>query len=124
MRALLASILLIVLPFSGIRVICVDDAEEASVSAPGAEPEMDQQAIEDCRRICALHHPRPVPAEEDCAITVDPTSLTMLGGVAVLPAIDAAAAPFATPHVYFERLHGYVEPGLAHLSPPPKFPLA
>jgi len=116
--------LLILMPFSGIRVICIDaPTDEKRPSAP-------TETLSDCERLCPLHQPSGTPSSTDsagstesgsgCALSTDASSLSIVASIAVprpqeplQVALVASAASADSPRFY-------LEPALAHLGPPPK----
>lgn len=112
-RKLLISALLLIMPFSGMRVICLEPAGEPSGLGDHAESGTD------CDRICALH--RPDGGEQSsCALTADASALMMFACAAVLPSQQPMRAPVVVFVHDEDAPQLYLEPGLAQLSPPPK----
>jgi hypothetical protein len=114
LRKLLVSALLVVMPFSGMRVICLDPSAEASTAA-----DQDEQSS-DCDRICALHRPIDSGTGSNCALTADPSSLVIIAGSAVLPWKQPMQLPTVVLLQHDDISQLYLEPGLARLNPPPK----
>jgi hypothetical protein len=120
-RKLLASALLLFMPFAGMRVVCVDGPADAT----GATEQAERGVEADCERLCPWH-----PAESgspvhsgdrsDCAMTADGASFVVMAATSVLPAQALLQADMIASEAHFEAPQLYVEPGLSHLSPPPK----
>ncbi|HEY3092008.1 MAG TPA: hypothetical protein VGJ52_02880 [Vicinamibacterales bacterium] len=115
MRKFLLSALLVTMPFSGIRVICVDAPAAASAATT-------QTAADDCEQICARHHHVSSDTTgSNCVLTADVCALlafasTVSIGPEQSPAgltLDVSAAPADAPR-------GGLEPELTHQVPPPK----
>ena len=111
-RRLLVCTLLAVMPFGGMRVICLDTPAESPTTAAHADGS-------DCDRLCVVHHPAR-SGDTDCSITADPSSMMVVGTVAVAPAADVLRAPSIIVYTCSEAPFLYLDPGLSHLSPPPK----
>jgi len=112
------------LPFSGVRVICVESPMEPSHPVARAE------AVSDCERLCPLHPPssdssdtKSLGATEnssDCALSVDGATMSVVVSAAVpRPRVAFPVSAVATV-VVVDLPRFYVEPALAHLAPPPK----
>ena len=120
--------LLVVLPFSGIRVICFELPAEESIAAT-----VDHE-MTDCDRLCALHPTAAAPSpsvnstsdnaggREVCALTAGGAILDCVSysAIAVVGAQQPADAPAIARslHVDSSRLH--LDPALAPAGPPPK----
>ena len=108
LRNLLLSALLVTMPFSGMRVICVETPAPADTGS-------------DCERLCARHHVSGSTDSSNCMLTADACALvafasTLSVGPEQPPAaltLDMAAAPA-------DGTCGCLEPELAHRVPPPK----
>jgi len=134
LRRLAIGALLLVLPFSGIRVICVEAVPTVidPASDAGAEVAATTRPLTDCERLCPFHPPAGMQAphadaastasdeDSDCALSSDAAALQMMGTIAVL----RPAQPVAVPHVVSDApvftSSVYSEPTLALLAPPPK----
>lgn len=126
LRSLAFVALLVVLPFSGIRVICIDSAAAgADQGTPPAE-----ETLSDCERLCPFHPPGSLHAlhadsqsssdDADCALSSDAAALQMLGTIAVLRPVPAVAMPDVVSDAPVLTSSVYSEPALALLAPPPK----
>ena len=123
MRRLVLGTLLVLTPFAGIRVICVDSPLESS------HPVARVEAVSDCERLCPLHPPSSSPDAEspgdtqsssDCALSVDGATMSVVLSAAVpRPQVAFPVSALATV-VVADSPRLYVEPALAHLGPPPK----
>lgn len=102
------------MPFSGMRVICADPPVDASAAT---ETEHDSS---DCARLCTVHRPAASATGSDCSLTADASSLIVVAGVSVLPVQMSLHMPVVVSDAGTEPQQLYAEPGLAHLSPPPK----
>jgi len=111
-RKLLISALLLVIPFSGMRVICLERAPER-----GATVHVAGEA--DCDQICAVR-PGTGANGSECALMADASALIVFAAAAVLPSQQPMRAPAAVLVEATEASDFYLEPGLAHLSPPPR----
>jgi hypothetical protein len=112
MRTILLWTLLVLLPFNGLWLVCVDRTPVAPVAAVA----QDSAA---CRQACAVH--RATAGGPICLLTADGTSWTIvLFGVAVLPPQAELRLAIVSTGFRPEPLAPYAEPGLAHFSPPPE----
>ncbi len=125
MRKLVLAALLVVLPFSGMRVVCVDSPTPVSGSAASTE------TVVDCERLCPLHPPSDTPAMtpgtrsgtetgSDCALSTDGASFSILATVAVLWPHESLEVPLAVSAVSAASPRFYLDPELAHVAPPPR----
>ena len=132
LRSLAFVALLVVLPFSGIRVICIDSPVPEGYSAdPATHTGVAATTLTDCERLCPFHPPGSVQAphadaastsdeDADCALASDAAALQMLGTIAVLRPAAAVAMPDVVSDAPVLTLSVYSEPALALLAPPPK----
>lgn len=108
LRNLLLSALLVTMPFSGMRVICVETPAPADTGS-------------DCERLCARHHVSGSTDSSNCMLTADACAIvafatTLSVGPEQPPAalaLDVSAAPA-------DGASGCLEPELARSVPPPK----
>jgi len=126
MRRFAIGALLTVMPFGGVRVICVD------APVPSSDREARVEAVSDCERLCPLHRPPDTASDSevgsdsrsasDCALSVDGASLSVV--VSVAPPRPQVAFPVSlvAAELLTDTPHLYVEPAPAHLAPPPKSP--
>ena len=114
--------LLVILPFSGIRVVCFElPAEESATAAADHE-------LTDCERLCALHREDETPApragttREVCALTADGAILDCVSfsAIAVVRAQQPADAPAIARNLYMDSSRLHLDPALAPAGPPPK----
>ena len=130
LRSLAFVALLVVLPFSGIRVICIDSAAGADPAA-GPETHAAEGTLTDCERLCPYHPPASMQTlhadaqsssdeDADCALSSDAAALQMLGTVAVLRPAHLVSVPYVVSHAPVFTSSVYSEPALALLAPPPK----
>jgi len=136
LRRLALGVLLLVLPFSGVRVICVESpARGGDAVAPLTHTETATEArpLTDCERLCPYHPPESVQAahdvdaasassgeDADCALSSDAAALQMLGTIAVLRPAPPVAVPDVVSDAPVFTSSVYAEPSLALLAPPPK----
>lgn len=134
LRSLAIGALLLVLPFSGVRVICVEASPTViDPAAPaGAEEGAATQALTDCERLCPFHPPAEMQAphvdaastssdeDADCALSSDAAALQMLGTIAVLRPAQPVAVPEIVSDAPVFTSSVYSEPSLSLLAPPPK----
>lgn len=124
MRRVLLGALLVVMTFSGVRVICVAPPEVPS------HPVARVETVSDCERLCPLH-PAPGAASEsgdrsdterasDCALSVDGATMTLVVTTVVSRPQVEFPAPVTVTASFIAPPPLYVEPTLAHLAPPPK----
>jgi hypothetical protein len=131
LRSLAFAALLLVLPFSGIRVICIAPAPAPGDPAAAPRTEAAEEALTDCERLCPFHPPGSVQAlhaeeqassdgDADCALSSDAAARQMLATIAVLrPQIPLAIPQIVTDAPVFAS-SVYSDPALALLAPPPK----
>ncbi len=124
--------LLLVLPFSGIRVICVESPTAIDVAATPAESHTTDDTLTDCERMCPFHPPESMQApdaasasatsgdDSNCALSSDAAALQMLGTIAVLGSAPRLVVPLIIADVPVEIAPAYAEPSLIHPGPPPK----
>ena len=123
MRLLAVLLLVLALPFTGVRLVCLDEEADAAAgsrtTAPAAAAEAEGRA---CAHSCALHAkkaPRPacrlVAGDEDlCSFLID-------GAIAVLQrSADLPMALTVSPFAFVPTVVAYPAPMLAPPGPPPK----
>ena len=133
LRSLALGTLLFVLPFSGIRVICVESPADADdPAAAETQAAAEQRPLTDCERLCPFHPPAfvqtldgdaaasPSDEESDCALSSDAAALQMLGTIAVLRSAEPLTVPYTVSDAPAYAIAIYAEPALTHLGPPPK----
>jgi hypothetical protein len=113
-RRILLLALVAVMPFSGLRVWCVD--------VPPAETTSTSHAhTSDCERLCPLP---PAAArsssESDCAMSVDGSLIIMTAAIAVSPVQEPLQRPSPVSHEFSEPSHLLLEPALVQPNPPPE----
>jgi hypothetical protein len=118
MRRLVLGTLIVIMPFSGMRVICVDSPEEATTSsAPSRE-------VSECERLCPLHQPSDTPSstktDQGCALSADGCSLIAFASIAAFQPQEPPQVPLVVLAVYAESPRFCLEPELAPVGPPPK----
>ena len=130
LRSLAFVSLLVVLPFSGIRVICIDSAAAGADSAvPETQPA--EETLTDCERLCPFHPPASMhtlhadaqsSSDEgaDCALSSDAAALQMLATIGVLRPAHLVPVPYVVSDAPLFTSSVYSEPALALLAPPPK----
>jgi hypothetical protein len=118
MRKLVLGTLLVFLPFSGMRVICIGSPTDVSASNARTETGAD------CERLCPLHPSSVAPSSpedgSDCALSSDASSLGIFASIAVLQLQEPLHVPLVSAPTYSDVPRFYLEPALAHLGPPPK----
>ena len=133
LRSLTFVALLVVLPFSGIRVICIDSAAAGADSAAVGETHAAEGTLTDCERLCPFHPPASMgrldadaqsstDEDADCALSSDAAALQMLATIAVLRPAQPVSVPYVVSDAPVFTSSVYSEPALAHLPPPPKAP--
>ncbi len=131
LRSLAFGALLCVLPFSGIRVICIESPVPGGSSAAPATQAEAERPLTDCERLCPLHPPESLEAmhgdaasssdeESDCALSSDAAALQMLATIGVLRPAQPVAMPDVESDAPVFTSSVYSEPSLALLAPPPK----
>lgn len=136
-RLSVVTALLVVLPFSGIRVICFELPAEESIAAA------DDHEMTDCERLCALHREDETPAlgsrllalakaqspepradttREVCALTAGGALLDCVSfsAIAVVRAHAPAHTPAIARNLYVDSSRLHLDPALAPAGPPPK----
>ena len=132
LRSLTFVALLVVLPFSGIRVICLDSAAAGADSAV-PETHAAEGTLTDCERLCPFHPPASMQTlhadarsspdgDTDCTLSSDAAALQMLATIAVLRPAHLVSVPDVVSDAPVFTSSVYCEPALAHLPPPPKAP--
>ena len=118
MRTFVLGTLIAILPFSGMRVICLDAHVDAGGASAAAEPAAD------CERLCALHHPFGSASDpgngSNCALSTDASSLIVFASTAVVRPEEPLQVPLVVSPVHVESPRCCLEPELARLDPPPK----
>jgi hypothetical protein len=118
MRKLVFGTLLVLMPFSGMRVICVGLPTDVSASKARTETGTD------CERLCPLHPPSAAPSGSqngsDCALSSDASSIGIFASIAVPQPQEPLHVPVVVSEVSADAPRFYLEPALAHLGPPPK----
>lgn len=112
-RTLVLGALIALMPFSGMRVICLGTpAPERTSSAP-VDP------VSECERLCPLHQPSSEDGS-DCALSAEGLSLIASAGIAVVRAQEPPHLPAVVRVVYAESPRFLTEPELPRFGPPPK----
>jgi hypothetical protein len=120
---LVVTALLVILPFSGVRVICFELPAEASAPAAQAHD------LTECEQLCALHRDKTQNPERDgdetregCALSSGGVVLDCVSfsAVAVVRAQEPPPAPVLARNVYVESSPLHLEPALTPAGPPPK----
>jgi hypothetical protein len=113
-RKVLLWALVVVMPFGGMRVMCVEAPLAATTAAVHAHDS-------DCERLCPLP---PAVANSgngsDCAMTVDNSLIIMAAAVAVFPVQPPLAHATFVQHEFADPSRRYLEPWLAQPNPPPE----
>jgi hypothetical protein len=108
-RNLVLSALLVVMPFSGMRVICVDAAAPA-----------DTDTRSDCEQMCARHHLSGTGSTSNCTLSTDSSSLIVFASTVAAVPEEPLSAPLVVSPVFTDSTQCCPEPELAHRVPPPK----
>ena len=112
-RTLVLGELFALMPFSGMRVICLGTLAAASTPATPVD------AKSECERLCPLHQSSSADGS-DCVLSPDGFSAIASAGVAVAPAPEPPPAPVVLRVVYAESPRFAPEPELPRFGPPPK----
>jgi len=131
LRSLAFVALLVVLPFSGIRVICIESVAAGADPAAVPETRTAEGTLTDCERLCPFHPPAEIQAlhadaesssdeDADCTLSSDAAALQMLGTIAVLRPAHVVSVPYVVSDAPAFTSSVYSEPSLALLAPPPK----
>jgi hypothetical protein len=132
LRSISLGVLLLVLPFSGIRVICIESPAPDGYSAEPAPHTAKSPPLSECERLCPFHPPESVQAlhadaasaasdeESDCALSSDAAALEMMGTIAVLQSAPPLTVPYVVADVVAAAPAFYSDPPLTHFAPPPK----
>jgi hypothetical protein len=132
LRSLALGTLLLVLPFSGIRVICIEAVPAVSDPAATADGETEAEALTDCERLCPFHPPAsvqvlhadaasaPSDEESDCGLSSDAAALQMMGTIAVLRSAPPLTVPYVVADIVAAAAVFYSDPALTHFAPPPR----
>jgi hypothetical protein len=133
MKSLLACALLALVPFSSLRMVCLDAhgfgpsgrpaAAERPASAPAATDEA-ADAGDECSRICARRSKPPAPPAGPtvtCLLIADPgCAFLTTSAVAVMPGEAVHAVRQAANPLEPSARESYFAPVLARPSPPPR----
>ena len=109
--------LLLVMPFGGMRVICVAAPQEAANSAEATKP------LTECERLCPLHGLSESSSSSDntdCLLSAGASSLMASGTVAVVRSIDPPPAPEPVRVLFTLSPRFAPEPELSRFGRPPK----
>ena len=113
-RGVLLWALIAVLPFGGMRVMCV----QAPPAAPGAA---QHEHGSDCERLCPLPEASARSADgSECSMSVDNSLIVLAAAVATSPAGGATPAIVVPQHDFIDYPSLYDAPGLSRTTPPPK----
>jgi hypothetical protein len=107
MRNLVLVALLVTMPFSGMRVICVDAPTPAETAS-------------DCERLCARHHVSGAGSSSNCTLSTDNASLIVFASPAAVGPEEPLSAPLVSAAATIDISQYLPEPELAHRVPPPK----
>jgi hypothetical protein len=131
LRTLVTVALLLVLPFGGMRVICVAESAEsddpASSTATVAAPH--ERELTECERLCPLHGIGISSPDSDsdsdsgsdrCALSAGASSLMAAAGIAVIRPLQPPPDPIVARTVYVDVARFAPEPVLPRFVPPPR----
>ena len=122
--------LLFVMPFGGMRVVCIDSRPDAGVS-----PGNTQIAGDDCETLCALHRESgrekqdgsrstsktdSTRNESGCALSADGASFSLFAIAAVPRPQEPLQVSLVASTLFPDSPQFYLEPALPRLGPPPK----
>jgi hypothetical protein len=107
MRGFVLSALFLTLPFTGMRVICVD------AGAPA-------ETVSDCERLCPLHHVSGTSGSSNCALSTDSSSLIVSASTVAIEPEQPERMTSVGSAVAADSPRCCLEPELAHHVPPPK----
>jgi hypothetical protein len=114
---LIALTLMVVIPFTSLRVICVGNRAVAVAGTSQAHTQAAETG--DCDDIC-LRPRKPAP-KPDCLVLTGPCLLLLAGIISVTTADQPLPSPQSvTTPLLFPAHESYATPSLAPLSPPPK----
>jgi hypothetical protein len=128
MRRLVLVTLLVTMPFSGMRVICIDSPTDISCASARTETETGA----DCVRMCPPHEPSGTPPvaegnpdppqnSSDCALSADASYVSsIVAGVAIARPHEPLHVTMVASAVHARSPRFGLEPDLAPLAPPPK----
>ena len=134
LRSFALGTLLLVLPFTGIRVICIESTPAITDPLAPTATQSASAPLTDCERLCPFHPPAFLDApateaaasrsdeESDCALSSDAAALQMLGTIAVLRPAPPLVVPDVVSDAPISPTAFYAEPALTRLGPPPKAP--
>lgn len=121
-RSVLLWALVAVMPFSGMRVMCIDppmsrpvpveQAEQAAAPAPA-------EHASDCDRLCPFPR-RTADDDAECIVNVAPSSLIVIAGIGLFQVQEAPRARAAPRYHFADSPQMYLDPALTRLNPPPK----
>ena len=115
-RTLVLGALIALMPFSGMRVVCLGTAQAPLTESASSKP-VDAQS--ECERLCPLHQPSSDDGS-DCALSADGYSLIAFAGIAVAHTAEPPQAPGVARVEYAETPRFLPEPELPGFAPPPK----
>jgi hypothetical protein len=131
MKTVLVCALLALVPFTSLRMVCIDAhgaaaAAGAAVNADAAEAAA-AEAEDDCVRICARraapHADVPTPAKPSvsCLLVADPTcQFLSTATAAVMPLEPGLPVQYGATRLAPPATAGYLVPVLDRRSPPPR----
>jgi hypothetical protein len=126
-RTVVVGALLLVLPFGGMRVICIAESEEpaATSSEAVAPPEQPKHEVTECERLCPLHATDSSSSDSDsqterCGLSAGASSLMAAAGIAVVRPLVPPPLPSIVRSVYVETGRFMPDPDLPRFAPPPK----
>ena len=126
MRLLAVLLLVLALPLTGVRLVCLDEEADGAAGSrttvPAAAAAAGDAEARACAHACALHAKRaPRPACRLVAGDEDLCSFLIDGAIAVLQrGPDLPMALTVSPFVFVPTVVAYPAPMLAPPGPPPK----
>jgi len=114
MRSAILGVLIAIMPFGGMRVICVDGPADAPAAHATAA------AADDCTTVCELHRADGSRDGERCALSTDAASTLVMGGVAVMRPHMPLPLPTVTRVAVLDPRVPLLDPDLPHVAPPPR----
>ena len=114
-RTLVLGTLVAILPFSGMRVICIDATADTSSATEVSAGDAD------CERLCARHHVASTTTGATCALSTDPCALMVFAcTVGVGPEEPSSALRLDVSAVPVDAQRFCLDPEVARRVPPPK----
>ena len=124
---LVCTLLLLLVPLSSLRLVCLDAHAESAAARPAADRDpgdpSSAEADDECRRVCMRRQAPPPPPQPTttCALIPDPTCTYLASAVtAVMPREPVMPAVATVCRVESIVTDDYLPPVLPKDSPPPR----